>query len=323
MNISNPAFVEDASEEAVSPVVAVILMVAVTVVLAAIIGTFVFDLGQNVSDSSVSSDLSVRMSVSSGTVEAQVVTGEADKLELLVDSSVEDSKTDVTAGDTLSATGVATDAQITVRSMNNGRQTVVASQTVEDGASDTSNTFVVAKDGSGDYTNLQSAEDATTDGDTILVKDGAYTPDDVLVEHNITIRAVDGATVTLDGSSLSSSARALEVGPYSTVAIEGLTIQNYGYAIYADYTKGDWTVRDSTLTSNDVGVQAAYSSGAWSIKHSTIDNNANYGIDAYMASTQGDATENWWGDTDPTDQVNGNVATSPYCDDSLCSSTSP
>jgi len=43
MNLKN--FIGD--EDAVSPVIGVILMVAITVILAAVIGTFVLDLGQN------------------------------------------------------------------------------------------------------------------------------------------------------------------------------------------------------------------------------------------------------------------------------------
>ena len=40
-----------ADEDAVSPVIGVILMVAITVILAAVIGTFVLGLGENVQDS--------------------------------------------------------------------------------------------------------------------------------------------------------------------------------------------------------------------------------------------------------------------------------
>lgn len=44
-------------EEAVSPVIGVILMVAITVILAAVIGTFVLGLGKNVQDSAPQANL--------------------------------------------------------------------------------------------------------------------------------------------------------------------------------------------------------------------------------------------------------------------------
>ncbi len=300
-------------------------MVAVTVVISAIIGAFVFDLGDSVSDSSASSNLGVRISENAGDVEVLVTTGTTDRLDLLVDSTVEDSKNDVSPGDTLMASGVATDAKLTVRALNDGKQTVVASETVQDGTSSSisSNTLVVAKDGSEDYTSIDHAVSNSSDDDAIILTGDTYSPDDVLIENNVTIRAEDGANVVLDGSSFGSGSQAFEIGPYSNVVIDDLTIQYYDTAIKADYTEGTWTVKNATLTDNGYGVQAPYTSGAWAVKNSTIMNNANYGIDAYMASTQGDATENWWGDTNPDDQVNGNVSTSPYCDDSSCSSTSP
>jgi flagellin-like protein len=45
-------FTEDGSERAVSPVIGVILMVAITVILAAVIGTFVLGLGDQVQQTS-------------------------------------------------------------------------------------------------------------------------------------------------------------------------------------------------------------------------------------------------------------------------------
>jgi len=47
------------SDRAVSPVIGVILMVAITVILAAVIGTFVLDLGQSAGNSAPSASLTV------------------------------------------------------------------------------------------------------------------------------------------------------------------------------------------------------------------------------------------------------------------------
>jgi len=46
-------------DDAVSPVIGVILMVAITVILAAVIGTFVLDLGQNAASQQASAGVSV------------------------------------------------------------------------------------------------------------------------------------------------------------------------------------------------------------------------------------------------------------------------
>jgi len=47
-----------ADDDAVSPVIGVILMVAITVILAAVIGTFVLDLGQNAASQQASAGVS-------------------------------------------------------------------------------------------------------------------------------------------------------------------------------------------------------------------------------------------------------------------------
>ena len=49
----------DGYDRAVSPVIGVILMVAITVILAAVIGTFVLDLGQSAGNSAPSASLTV------------------------------------------------------------------------------------------------------------------------------------------------------------------------------------------------------------------------------------------------------------------------
>ncbi len=59
---------EGSTDRAVSPVIGVILMVAITVILAAVIGTFVLDLGQDVGDSAPQASISVSASASANTI---------------------------------------------------------------------------------------------------------------------------------------------------------------------------------------------------------------------------------------------------------------
>ncbi|WP_138006546.1 type IV pilin [Halalkalirubrum salinum] len=67
MNIKE-LFVED---RAVSPVIGVILMVAITVILAAVIGTFVIGLGDDIGDSTPNAQLTITENASSTSSEVQ------------------------------------------------------------------------------------------------------------------------------------------------------------------------------------------------------------------------------------------------------------
>ena len=116
----------ESRDSAVSPVIGVILLVAVTVILSATVGVFVFDLSQSVDDSSTQS-LGIRSTVGGdGAVTATVVTGEADKVELLVNGTVKDTATSVSPGATLSAAATP-DSDITVIAVQDGNRQVVSS----------------------------------------------------------------------------------------------------------------------------------------------------------------------------------------------------
>ena len=65
------------TERAVSPVIGVILMVAITVILAAVIGTFVLDLGQDVGDSAPQSSLKVSVDANTENVTIEHKGGDA------------------------------------------------------------------------------------------------------------------------------------------------------------------------------------------------------------------------------------------------------
>lgn len=111
---------------AVSPVVAVILLVAVTVTLSAVIGGFALNLGQSATSSTTQQELGVSTSQSDGTFTATVVTGSADEVVLLVNGTEVDNTSNASAGDTLSVSGVAADSSVTVVSVNDGSRSVVS-----------------------------------------------------------------------------------------------------------------------------------------------------------------------------------------------------
>ena len=113
-------------QEAVSPVVGVILMVAITVLLSTAVGVVVFDLGQSVGESNDASSLGVRTAVQdNGNVSVQVVTGEADELQVLVNGTVEATLTDPQAGDAVSVEATH-DADVSVISVAGGEEQVVS-----------------------------------------------------------------------------------------------------------------------------------------------------------------------------------------------------
>jgi flagellin-like protein len=123
-------------ERAVSPVIGVILMVAITVILAAVIGTFVLGLG-----SSQSSNASASVSFdkkASGDVEATVVAvDQADSLTLNVPSSNSGCSAasaispdiSTTVGDTGTVTGCSDGDVVQVVGTLNGDDTVIQTYT--------------------------------------------------------------------------------------------------------------------------------------------------------------------------------------------------
>jgi flagellin-like protein len=68
------SFVDDDEDRAVSPVIGVILMVAITVILAAVIGTFVLGLGDRVSQASPNANFDFSYSGTAGNAETVEIT---------------------------------------------------------------------------------------------------------------------------------------------------------------------------------------------------------------------------------------------------------
>jgi flagellin-like protein len=143
-------FDKNSFDDAVSPVVGVILMVAVTVILAAVIGTFVLGLGGNVS-TNASAAVTFEQDASNNNVQVQVVSMEqADSVEISrsgargYSASISSVGSSVTVGDASqqSAESFSTDAatddpdlsdgeKITVVGVLDGKETVLQTYTFE------------------------------------------------------------------------------------------------------------------------------------------------------------------------------------------------
>lgn len=112
------------TDRAVSPVVAVILMVAITVILSAAVGALVFNIGQS-STSGNAASLGVQTSHSDGFVTVQVMTGEADELKVLVNGNEAEALSNPSPGDELTVSA-SPDDDISVVSISDGDSSIVA-----------------------------------------------------------------------------------------------------------------------------------------------------------------------------------------------------
>jgi len=77
MSLRDNLFEPDESDRAVSPVIGVILMVAITVILAAVIGTFVLQIGSSAGNSAPQASLSVDTNTNANTIEIEHIGGDS------------------------------------------------------------------------------------------------------------------------------------------------------------------------------------------------------------------------------------------------------
>jgi flagellin-like protein len=118
----------DMDDRGVSPVIGVILMVAITVILAAVIASFVLGFGDSVSQNvNAGTSINVNAANESATV-TWVSSGTADKVWANTSTTqVELSN----VGETAEFTGLSNGDTITVTAVKNGQRTVVAQRTIE------------------------------------------------------------------------------------------------------------------------------------------------------------------------------------------------
>ena len=119
-------------QRAVSPVIGIILMVAVTVILSAAVGVFVFDLSESTSGAA-QSDVGVQTEYDGEEYTATIITGDADEVSLVVDGEEIDSVSNPSAGATLSASA-SPDSEVTIVATTEGERAVVTSGTASSGS---------------------------------------------------------------------------------------------------------------------------------------------------------------------------------------------
>ncbi|MFC1855419.1 MopE-related protein [Thermodesulfobacteriota bacterium] len=120
------------------------------------------------------------------------------------------------------------------------------------------------------YTTIQSAIDASTDGDTILVSAGLYYEAINFTGKDITLRSSDGAANTIiDATGLNDSVVTFDTFENPTAILDGFTLTggnaSSGGGIYCNYASP--TINNCIITNNT----ASNSGGGVYIRFSSID----------------------------------------------------
>ena len=134
-------------DRAVSPVIGVILMVAITVILAAVIGTFVLGLGNNVQQNAQAGVTFSQQGIDGASDEATVlvtvnsiqradsftvkISGESDTDAEISESATLGEATSLSVGDTLTVANADTGSKITVIASYDGNDNVIGEYTVK------------------------------------------------------------------------------------------------------------------------------------------------------------------------------------------------
>ena len=141
-------------------------------------------------------------------------------------------------------------------------------------------TWTVDDDGSADFSTIEGAIDAASDGDTIIVNEGTYAEGQISVYKSVSLKA--NGTVIVDG---------LEVGHVffvtaNNVTIEGFTVRNsktgWGYSGIRLQNVKNCVVSRNTVTNNTNGIGVGWP-GYSEIRENNATNNY-IGIGLYSAS---------------------------------------
>ena len=131
----------------------------------------------------------------------------------------------------------------------------------------------------GHYSTIQEAIDASSDGDTVLVDDGAYVENIKFNGKAVTVKSDNGAESTIIDGNASGSVVTFSSGEKSGSVLDGFTVTNgsaeYGGGIYC--SSSDPTITNCIVRSNaSEGIYCKYSDSK--IINCTIRNNIGAGI---------------------------------------------
>jgi len=163
---------------------------------------------------------------------------------------------------------------------DNASQSTTVSRTVT--VVNGTQTLVVDGDADGDdeYATIQAAVDDASDGDTVSVRNGSYAG--VTLDKNLTLVAPNGATI--DNSSAEDQFSAILIQGHAEPTVSGFTLTR-SVGVSAFDSKGDWTIRDTTIVGGEFGIGAGRQN-AWTIANVTI-------INTGRGITAGSADGDW------------------------------
>lgn len=136
------------------------------------------------------------------------------------------------------------------------------------------------------YTSIQSAIDAASTGDTILVNEGTYRENPLIKTGGISIIGKNNEKTIIEGKKTSSGIRIDEV---NNVIVSGFTVRNSGGGAQEDagvtiYKGNSNTVLNMIFESNSVGISIYQGSNNNIVSGNSIESNSGYGIYLYASN---------------------------------------
>lgn len=276
LNLTGKKTDSNKDTRAISPVIGVILMVAITVVLAGFIGTFVLSSGSSLNDGQSTAQFSVDNNENQIVItHQQGDTVDLDKVSIQLSgetvsvnqdynslssdpaiASVSATDTTMSAGDkiqiTLSDSNYATD--VTLIEQSDESSTIILSDTDKTACSGTTKAdIVVGKSGCHDYDTINAGLSATSENDVVYTKAGTYKEEVRIGTPGVHLTT---DTATLDGSNNAAGTNLVTLDNVDRGALSGFTLvnsQDDGVNVFESTNTRvqDLTIQDST----DEGLQ--------------------------------------------------------------------
>ncbi len=146
-------------------------------------------------------------------------------------------------------------------------------------------TLYVDDDGNETFTKIQSAVNAASDGDTVVVRDGVY-EENIIIQKEIILRSDNGSDVTTIKAASSTGHGVRLQADYTTVkgfTISGATSGYHSASVYIDKA-AYCEIFENNLTSSYHGIYITDSAGYNIITNNSFSNNSNAGLLIHRAA---------------------------------------
>lgn len=217
------------SNEGISPVIGVILMVAITVTLGAVIGVFVVDLGQGVSEPPTGAVSTTQDYNGDGTytLNTKVTTLQSAEEIVILDESDTVIGTANTVGGTITIPNARGEETYTVLARNSDKESVVRTEEIEC-TSVCADIIVDTNNGpETDHATLSNAFYNAESGDTVFVRDGRYNGNFYINREGLTVVGQSESNVIIQGSTSSNGNSLLFIDSPNTT-VQNMTLETDG-----------------------------------------------------------------------------------------------